>query len=136
MARLSPEIGGHSVFSLLAEAAQEMLPSLVHIRRRPCLETQCCEKLGAAACSWLHPVPHPECSSLVQDPREPGKAVGFVLIARLVLCSVLLLPEGADLSSQEAPSAPTARGAPAPPPLEDLSGLLRAATPCGTFPLQ
>ena len=50
----------------------------------------------------------------------------------LVVCSVLLLPEGADVSSQAAPAAATARGAPAPPPLEDLSGLLRAATPCGT----
>lgn len=36
MARLSPETGGHSVFGLLAEAAQEMLPSLVHVRYKAC----------------------------------------------------------------------------------------------------
>ena len=36
MARLAPETGGHSVFGLLAEAAHEKLPSLVHVRYKTC----------------------------------------------------------------------------------------------------
>ncbi|KAK9825368.1 hypothetical protein WJX81_005599 [Elliptochloris bilobata] len=76
MARLAPETGGNSVFGLLADTAQELLPHIVHV-------------------------------------------------------SVLLLPEGADISSQAEAPGMSARGAPSQPPLPDLNGLLRSATPCG-----
>ena len=56
MARLSPETGGHSVFGLLAEAAQEMLPSLVHVRCTACpacaVTAQHLVLLYARYCTW------------------------------------------------------------------------------------
>lgn len=47
------------------------------------------------------------------------------------VCSVLLLPEGADLSVHGLGTGTNARGNHSQAPLEDLNCLLRAATPCG-----